>query len=75
MQCVMMLQVTHKYGRNRCRDLYMKVELEDWVTDSMRGVEEIESRMIPNFHDCLNEKDYYFQRLLNLKKEKIRLVQ
>ena len=53
----------------------MKVELEDWVTDSMRGVEEIESRMIPNFHDCLNEEDYYFQRLLNLKKEKIRLVQ
>lgn len=41
----------------------MKVELEDWVTDSMRGVEEIESRMIPNFDDCLNAEDYYFQRL------------
>lgn len=40
----------------------MKVELEDWLTDSMRGVEEIESRMIPNFHEGrLNEEDYYFQ--------------
>lgn len=45
----MMFQVIHKYVRNSCRDVYMKVELEDWVTGSMRGVEEVESRMIPNF--------------------------
>ena len=70
LQCIMMLQITHKYGRNRCRDLYKKVELEDWVIDSVRGVEEIESRMIPNFHDCLSEEDYYFQWLWVKKKKK-----
>ena len=70
LQCIMMLQITHKYGRNRCRDLYKKVELEDWVIDSVRGVEEIESRMIPIFHDCLNEEDYYFQWLWVKKKKK-----
>ena len=75
MQCVMMFQVIHKYGRNSCRDVYMKVELEDWVTGSMRGVEEIESRMIPNFMIVSIKKTTTFKDCELKKKKKIRLIQ
>lgn len=65
----MMFQVIHKYVRNSCRDVYMKVELEDWVTGSMRGVEEVESRMIPNFMIVSIKKTITFKDC-ELKKKK-----